>query len=213
MRRLGLALLMLALAGCQGPPPGVPAKTFVTPAVQHDYIPLQGSVFMIFEGDGAAVAIGNGVAVTNAHNANLIDPKVVLGGSVDYDLLFFHSKKKVADLSTEPPHLGEHVIAYGQGDGGSLRMAEGVVNSLDAPVKARCAKCAVQTAFTFEGNAGPGFSGGPVLDAKDGHLLGIVFGYVDPTDAKSGRTIYAYSMERVFAELEQIARNAPQDVD
>ena len=212
MRRLGLVLLVLAIAGCQRPS-GEPAKTFVTPAVQHDYIPLQGSVFMIFEGDGAAVAIGNGVAVTNAHNANLLDPKIVLGGSVDYDLLFFHSKKTVADLSAEPPRLGERVIAYGQGEGGSLRMADGVINSLNAPVKARCAKCAVQTAFTFEGNAGPGFSGGPVLDAKDGHLLGIVFGYVDPTDAKSSRTIYAYPMERVFAELELIARNAPQDVD
>jgi len=213
MKKLLFAVFGLVLAGCQGPQPGVPAKTFVTPAVQHDYIPLQGSVFMIFEGEGAAVAIGNGVAVSTAHTANLIDPKSMLGSSVDYDLLFFHSKKTVADLTVGHPRVGQRVIAYGQGEGGSLRMAEGVINSLDAPVKARCAKCTVQTAFTFEGNAGPGFSGGPVLDAKDGHLLGIVFGYVDPADPKNSRTIYAYSMERVFAELEQIARNAPQDVD
>jgi len=87
-----------------------------------------------------------------------------------------------------------------------------VVTRLDAPVKALCAKCEVQSAFTFEGNAGPGFSGGPVLDANDGKLLGVVFGYVDEPASK-GRTMYAYTMERVFAELDDITRKLPMDHD
>ena len=78
--------------------------------------------------------------------------------------------------------------------------------------KALCAKCEVQSAFTFEGNAGPGFSGGPVLDAADGKLLGIVFGYVDDSPGKR-RIMYAYTMDRVLAELDQISRKLPVDRD
>ena len=39
-----------------------------------------------------------------------------------------------------------------------------------------CAGCTAPAYFVFAGNAGPGFSGGPVLDGS-GRLLGITFGY------------------------------------
>ena len=83
---------------------------------------------------------------------------------------------------------------------------------LEAPVESLCGKCAVQSAFTFEGNAGPGFSGGPVLDATDGKLLGIVFGYVDVQPGVR-RIMYAYTMERVLAEMDEVARTLPVDRD
>jgi hypothetical protein len=73
-------------------------------------------------------------------------------------------------------------------------------------VKPACEGCAVQRAFTFEGNAGPGYSGGPVLDAATGRLIGIVFGYVDRPDGT--RLIYAYPMSRVWDELKK-AQAAP----
>jgi S1-C subfamily serine protease len=57
---------------------------------------------------------------------------------------------------------------------------QGVVRALNAPVEARCQTCSLQTAFTFEDNAGPGFSGGPVVDAASGRLVGVTFGYLDP---------------------------------
>ena len=211
MRRLLIAVLALAAAGC-ATPSGEPAASFVSPKIAGAYIPLEGPVLLIFEGDAAAMSLGGGVAVTNAHNANLIDAKSVIGKSANYDLLFFHTDKAAAELPTAEPRVGEPVIAYGQGGNGALRKAEGNITRLDAPVEALCSKCEVQSAFTFEGNAGPGFSGGPVLDAGDGKLLGIVFGYVDGSGGK-GRTMYAYTMERVLAELEDVARTLPVDRD
>jgi hypothetical protein len=211
MRRLCIAFLALVLAGCAHPS-GEPAAGFTSPKIADAYIPLEGPVFLIFKGDAAAVSLGGGIAVTNAHNANLLDGKSVIGKSVNYDILFFHTDKATVELPTAGPRVGERVIAYGQGGSGALRKAEGNVTRLDAPVDALCHKCEVQSAFTFEGNAGPGFSGGPVLDAADGKLLGIVFGYVDVVPGKK-RVMYAYTMKRVSAELEEVARTLPVDRD
>lgn len=211
MRRLCIAVLALALAGCETPS-GEPAKSFVTPKIAEAYIPLEGPTLLIFKGDAAAMSLGNSIAVTNAHNANLLDAKSVIGKSLNYDLLFFHTDKASVELPTAEPVVGQKVIAYGQSGGGALRKAEGVITRLDAPVKAQCVQCEVQSAFTFEGNAGPGFSGGPVLDAEGGKLLGVVFGYVDEPAGK-GRTMYAYTMARVFAELDDITRKLPVDRD
>ncbi len=212
LRRVWVAVTMLVLAGCASPS-GEPATGFINHDVQNAYIPLAGSAFLVLEGNAAAVSLGGGVAVTNAHNDNLLDAKSIIGKSASYDLLFFHLEKATAKLPVKAPAIGENVIAYGQGPGKVLRKAEGVVTILDAPVKPKCSKCVVQSAFTFEGNAGPGFSGGPVIDAGDGHLLGIVFGYVDDEPTKGHRTIYAYSMRRVFAELSAIEGKLPVDTD
>ena len=130
-----------------------------------------------------------------------------------FEGMLFHLEKATAKLPVKAPAIGESVIAYGQGPGAVLRKAEGVVTILDAPVKPICSKCTVQSAFTFEGNAGPGFSGGPVIDAGDGHLLGIVFGYVDDEPTKGHRTIYAYTMRRVFEELGTVEGKLPVDTD
>ena len=202
--------MALALAGC-ATSSGEKAQGFLNPDVERAYIPLQSSVYLLFEGSAAAVSIGDGIAVTTAHTSNLLDSKIVVGKSANYDLLFFHTDKATARLPSEPPHQGEKIIAYGQGKDGQLRKAEGMVTALNAPVKALCGKCEVQSAFTFEGNAGPGFSGGPVVDAANGHLVGIVFGYVDV--GKGGRVIYAYTMRRVLAELDKVEGKLPVDVD
>ena len=209
MRRLCIAVLAVALAGCSTPS-GEPAAAFTSPKIADAYIPLEGPVFLIFEGDAAAVSLGGSIAVTNAHNADLLDAKSVIGKSANYDILFFHTEKATVELPTAEPRVGGRVVAYGQGHGGALRKAEGNITRLDAPVEALCPKCEVQSAFTFEGNAGPGFSGGPVLDAADGKLLGIIFGYVDDPPGVR-RIMYAYTMERVLAELEAVARTLPVD--
>lgn len=212
MKRLLVVVLALALAGCASSS-GEKAQGFLNRDVEHAYIPLESSIYLLFEGSAAAVSIGEGIAVTTAHTANLLDNKSIVGKSASYDLLFFHSDKATAKLQVASPHQGEKIIAYGQGRSGELRKAEGLVTRLDAPVEAMCAKCEVQSAFTFEGNAGPGFSGGPVVDAADGHLVGIVFGYVDDGGGKGGRVIYAYTMRRVMAELDKVEGKLPVDVD
>jgi len=181
--------VLLVLAGC-ATSSGIPAAYIPQAQIAAAYIPLhQGSI--LTHSDGAAVAIAPGVAVTNGHNRNLVDPEAVIGEARDYDLLFFRDAHTAATDASEP-EVGEAVSAFGQGADGKLRLAHGVVKTIQS-----CPGCTAPAYFTFAGDAGPGFSGGPVLDAS-GRLIGITFGY---KDEGSSRLIYAYPMDRVRAEL------------
>lgn len=144
------------------------------------------------------MAIAPGIAVTNGHNRNLVDPKTVLGEVANYDLLFFRNDHAPVTV-TAAPVVGEAVSAFGQGADSDLRLAHGVVQAIET-----CPGCTAPAYFTFAGNAGPGFSGGPVLDAS-GRLIGITFGYKDEGHS---RLMYAYSMDRVKQELSAIRRGA-----
>jgi hypothetical protein len=207
MRRVLPVLLALGLGACTVSS-GEPATGFSDPSVGTAYLPLSASAFL-GERRGAAVIVAKNIAVTNAHNANLLDPKNVIGTSKTYDLLFFHTDSAAPPPLFAEPRSGEKVLAYGEGKGGDLRVAHGTVTALDAPVEPICATCSPQTAFTFAGDAGEGFSGGPVVDAGDGHVIGIVFGF---TDGKT-RMIYAYSVWRIEMELAHVERRLPADLD
>ena len=199
---------VLALFGCSTFETwGQPAKGFLTPAIARAYLPLEGSAYWVLEGRGAGMVIAPGIAVTNAHNANLVDSQEVIGTSSDYDLLFFRTAKQIPPPQALP-WAGEQVIAYGEGRDGTLRMARGVVRWTDAPVVARCKGCGVQHAFAFEADAGPGFSGGPVVDARSGLMIGIVFGFRDDSPETHGRLMYAYDMRLVMAELSAVRHAA-----
>jgi len=199
--RLFTILLSLALAGC-AISSGERASGFVTPQIASGYIALEGRSYVVMEGRGAAFVIAPGIAVTNAHNAGIVGDAPVIGVSRNYDLLFFRVATSVSAPAAEP-RAGELVVAYGQGAHGELRMARGIVRDLNAPVEARCGTCLVQSAFTFEGDAGPGFSGGPVVDAGTGNVVGITFGYLDPNGR---RLMYAYPVSRVRTELATFVR-------
>lgn len=186
---------LAVLAGC-ATSSGVPAAGLPQAPIAAAYIPLHRGGLVAR--DGAAVAISAGVAVTNGHNRNLVDPKAVIGEDRDYDLLFFRDSQRPIAQTAEP-QVGEAVSAFGQGVDGELRLAHGVVRTIQT-----CAGCTLPAYFTFAGNAGPGFSGGPVLDAS-GKLIGITFGY---KDEGSVRLIYAYPMDRVRAELSAIREQA-----
>lgn len=188
--------ILLVLAGC-ATSSGVPVADIPEAPIAAAYIPLRHGNVLSHE-DGAAVAIAPGVAVTNGHNRNLVDPRTVIGEARDYDLLFFHDRQS-AVTETAEPRVGETVSAFGQGADGDLRLARGVVKVIQS-----CAGCAAPAYFTFAGDAGPGFSGGPVLDAS-GQLIGITFGYKD--EGRS-RVIYAYPMDRVRAELSALGSRA-----
>jgi S1-C subfamily serine protease len=137
------------------------------------------------------MAIAPGIAVTNGHNRNLVNPESIIGEAKDYDLLFFrNSHPSITEMAE--PELGETVSAFGQGTDGDLRLAHGVVRAIQT-----CTGCTAPAYFTFAGDAGPGFSGGPVLDSS-GRLIGITFGY---KEEGSSRVIYAYPMDRVRTEL------------
>lgn len=191
------------LAGCASS--GAPVAHIAEPRIAQAYLPLQKSIHLgIDTADGAAVVIAPGIAVTNAHNANLVDPKSIIGRRSDYDLMFFRTTRGTPP-DTAPVTVGGAVIAYGQSGRGGLRIARGIVQQI-----VRCQTCTAPNYFIFsndgrrEDNAGPGFSGGPVLDMS-GRLIGITFGY---KDSGRQRLIYAYDMERVRAELSALQKPA-----
>jgi hypothetical protein len=188
--------LLLSVGGCAASS-GIAATAIAEPEIAAAYLPLHARVHLgIDTADGAAVAIAPGIAVTNAHNANLLEPKSIIGVRQDYDLLFFRTPKTVSPPTAEPV-IGQSVTAYGQGGDRELRIAQGVVREIK-----QCPGCTAPAYFVFAGNAGPGFSGGPVLD-RGGALIGITFGYKDQGHE---RLIYAYDMARVRTELSALAK-------
>jgi hypothetical protein len=191
---LAVIFTLFALCGCAGSS-GTPAAAIAQPEVAAAYLPLYGRVHLgLDSANGAAVVIAPGIAVTNAHNENLLDRKSLIGMRRDYDLLFFRTPRSAAP-PTAAPVIGQSVTAYGQGSDRELRVAHGVVREIK-----QCAGCTAPAYFVFAGNAGPGFSGGPVLDGS-GRLIGITFGY---KDEGRQRLIYAYDMQRVRAELSSL---------
>lgn len=189
-------LAAIFLTGCTASS-GVPAAGIPQVDIAAAYIPLHRGNLMQ-HADGAAVVIAPGVAVTNGHNRNLVAPEAVIGEARDYDLLFFRDGRDAVPTSADP-RVGDAVIAYGQGVDGDLRQAWGIVRTIRD-----CTGCTVPAYFIFAGNAGPGFSGGPVL-GKSGRLVGIIFGY---RQEGPERMIYAYPMSRVLAELSGLPRAA-----
>src|SRR3569833_2200725 len=116
--------LLLSLAGCAGSS-GLPATAIPQPEIAAAYLPLHARVHLgIDSAEGAAMVIAPGIAVTNAHNENLLDPKTVIGMRQDYDLLFFRTARGAAP-QTAAPVIGEAVTAYGLGADRELRVAHG----------------------------------------------------------------------------------------
>jgi len=201
VRSIWLGCLALLLAGCVTKS-GAPLDGALAPDVAYAYIPLKQPATLLPENDAGAVVLGGGIAVTAAHAADMVRRQDLIGVSHDYDLAFFRTDRIRAVLPMDVPRLGQKIVAYAH-YGDRTYHAEGIVKALEAPVLPRCAGCATQAAFAFEGNAGPGYSGGPVLDVESGKLIGIVFGYVDPEQKGAPRLIYAYPMSRVWDELKK----------
>ena len=181
---IAMVAAALGLSGC-GESYGTAADGFFMPQIADSYIPLEGGDFFA-HGDAAAVVMAPGIAVTNAHNVNIVDKAAIIGGPGDYDLLYFHTSKTTT-LPTAVPSDGEAVIAYGQDTDGHLRVSRGVISKF------------WPAAFGFACDAGPGFSGGPVLDAKTGALVGITYGYFGQPGS-SQRLMVAYNMAFVASE-------------
>lgn len=196
--RILLPIVTIALAGCAHSS-GQPAARIAEPAIAAAYRPLHGRVHLgVDPVDGAAMVIAPGIAVTNQHNDAMVDARLVIGAAAQSDLLFFRVQTSTAPPRAQPV-VGGRITAYGQGADAELRIAHGVVREI-----ATEPGFAIARWFTFEGDAGPGFSGGPVVDAQ-GRLIGITFAYKDEGQR---RLIYAYDMARVQAEFDNLSAKA-----
>lgn len=210
MRRLFLASILLtaALGGCESF--GDHSGGFIADNVSAAFIPLTHDSYYLYRDCGAAVVIAPGIAVTNAHNRDVLGDGVqILGESHDRDLLFFRTDKAATPVFSRPVE-GENVVAYGLGARKELREARGFVKYVKWPVAPRCNGCAPQTGFAYLANAGPGFSGGPVVDAASGAILGITFGYLDQD---GHRFMFAYSIAQVRNELARIEGKLPTEIE
>jgi hypothetical protein len=167
------------------------------------YIPLAEREALVINHWAAAVAIAPNIGVTNDHNSRFIPSEMVLARSRDYDLLFFRTGNQMP-AAIGKPQSGELVIAYGQGASDELREARGTVAGLDEHVQPRCPDCREQRVMVFDAGAGGGFSGGPVVDAKSGAVVGITFGYLDGKASNGRRRMYAYDMDLVLSEMRRL---------
>jgi hypothetical protein len=203
-RRLGFAALVLLCPGLVACSSGNASQGFVTPQLMSAYIPLYQRQMLLFGRWGAAVALTPNVAVTNDHNLNFISADRLIARSRDYDLLFFRTGGYDAPMFANPT-VGEPVVAYGEGSSRDVRQAEGAVTALNEFVAPRCEGCRDQRTFTYNANAGEGFSGGPVVDANTGAVIGITFGYKDDKESgKDTRLMYAYDIGLVLDEMHRL---------
>ena len=211
MRRLKplafVILLACGLSACGGTRAGVAIEAIPDSRVAAAFIPLNNSEFSFTSKGGSATLVAPGIAVTNAHNASMVAKADIIGVSRDYDLMFFRTSRQTP-VPRGTAYHGQAVTAYGYLakdilSDSPLRVAQGKLVSLSAPLQSNCQNCP-QSAFVFQGNAGPGFSGGPVVDAANGGLIGITFGYTDDDKDPRKWIIYAYHMRVVDAELARI---------
>ena len=198
-RVFGQVLAALLLAACSS---GQSTNGFINERLIDAYIPLYERVFLIDHFAGAVVIAPN-VAVTNAHNANLVAENAVLARSAEFDLLFFRTERTIVP-PVGSPYIGEDVIAYGQQGKSGLSEAKGIIRMVDAYLPQRCPQCRVQRSLAYDAEAGEGFSGGPVVDAASGAVLGITFGFQNGMGQNGGRRMYAYDMDLVLSEMDRL---------
>ena len=198
-----VALLLVGLAACTSAEATL-STSFLTPQLKDAYIPLYG-----IGGYGAryaaAVSIAPNIAVTNDHNANLVAEDAVLGRSRDYDLLFFRTDRPAVPLAR--PSIGQNVIAYGQYGMKRRKEAAGVIRDIEIYLPSRCSDCRRQKTIAYDAEAGQGFSGGPVVDAVSGEVLGITAYLENGAAENGGRRMYAYDIDLVLEEMHRLLDN------
>lgn len=205
-RRLLILLACAGLSACSvfgDVSFGEPSTGLKNVGAAAAYLPLETREFLLLEHWGAGVVVAPNVAVTSAHNANLISQNMILAESRDYDLLFFRTERE-SPAPLAQPSVGQAVVAYGQGRREDLREASGIVRAVNVRVAPRCRACPEQRAITYDANAGPGFSGGPLVDARTGAVVGLTFGYRDAEQTASGRRMFAYAIDLVLAEMHRL---------
>jgi hypothetical protein len=169
MSRLAAAVLLLPLCGCTGMiPSGEPLSgpAPVNLITNHMVIPTP---WLIFAQDAAATVVAPGWAATPAH---AFFPSYADGYGIPapapMDMVFFPTHHG-APLEAGTPHDGDAVTLYGA-SWGPDREAHGVVTEASTQM---WSGDSWKPGMFIEADAGPGFSGAPVVNAQ-GQWIGIV---------------------------------------
>jgi len=190
-------------AGLSACAEGAHSERFVDPALAGSYISLEHKEGLMGNAIGAAIVVSPNIAVTNSHNANLILEGDILARSSDYDLLFFRTAL-TRPVTIAEPRMGQQVVAYGNGGGNERREARGFIVAL-AAIPHNCPNCPAGTGFAYRAPGGPGFSGGPVVEAESGAVLGLTFAYIDGAlESGEPRRMLAYTMAQIRAEMARL---------
>ncbi|WP_185961320.1 trypsin-like peptidase domain-containing protein [Telmatospirillum sp. J64-1] len=183
---------------------------------------------------GSAVIIADGLAVTNAHVAEVtggLHGITASGKMVGIEVLAVSEHMDLALLKV-PPGLGRPV-SIAKPLQAEAAWAMGTTNGLVAPVSqgkilnpqawscARANACAEhqrQNGLMFEGGGGGGYSGGPVVNAQ-GAWLGLVQGiYTELRDAEGNSLptntpiLFAYHAQDVLAEVQSLLAQHEADM-
>jgi hypothetical protein len=232
MRRKAAVLASaLLLAACTVPETAPPAAAPPAAAVENAvpaFAAVKPDVYAAPVGNGVALSLTDGVAVTLAANRAGLDARQIFGEVKDAGLLFFPSSQYLLHV----PHAGATdrmpVTVYGRTGGKSLAGLNGVTTPLPndmTPFGDSRRSFAVllragagaerfggpqsKNGAAINGKAVDGFVGGPIVDAY-GRVVGIVAGMAVIDDK---RYVLAYRLSFVRAELDKIIAAAAGDPD
>lgn len=213
-----------------------------TPLVrlEDNYISLVSGLPGLNSVMASAVVVAPGIAVTNAHVLKVADQysgHSASGESFTVDPVAISDRMDLAVLKV-PAQVGKP-FSWARPRGSDQVWAMGTTNMMNSPVAVgrvvsadgwACEKLAEETAarrgpdrcespvirgVIYEADAGPGYSGGPLVNAE-GRLIGLTQGtFYEVVDNEgrpvrdAPRTMFAYDIEDVLVEVRRLLTTAP----
>ncbi len=195
------AAIQQALASVT-PPPAIGAQVFE--AVRPSVVEIHTRVVST---DGKAEG-GRGSGVILDENGNILTSLHVVANALDIQVFFFDGSESQADVVAKDPDQdiavlrakilpdnlvpatlgnpralrpGDEAIVIGSPFGITGSVTQGIVSGLNRSFKPPKAQQPLQGLIQFDAAVNPGNSGGPLLN-RDGEVVGIVTGLVNPTD-------------------------------
>jgi len=200
--------LLLAISMAPAPrPEDVQPSATPTPAMSEVYAKVAPSVVQVkvLRADGTIMDSGSGVVideagdiltslhvVQNAQRLTVVfadgteSPAVVISSVPESDIAALRPANTPAQLqpatlgNPSSLHIGDDAIVVGNPFALTRSLSTGVISGLDRSVSAPSQGRTLTGLIQFDAAVNPGSSGGPLVN-RDGEVVGIVTGLVNPT--------------------------------